>query len=454
MWEKSKKELTPPDLILELANKLNPSYDVTQVPLQIEKKKAYLLYIKTVVDGMTLQEVLIKPFYEMATQSHFEAYTNSLPNKAEPKNREELLLNITRGHVLVAINNQFVLLDLRKVSNDEVQDTIMEPTIHGPQLGFSEDLETNINLIRHRYNKSSLKFESLNLPDTSKKSAVIFYDEETVNQKILNSIKKKLNTLDMPLIQSTGDLKLFFNEKKYSLFPTMMLTERPDRITYNLTSGKIVLMVEGSPEAILAPVVFFDFMISIEDNYHNKWISIFTMTLRYIGLIICVILPALYVAVTSYNPEIFRIELALTVAGGRIGVPYSSFIEVMFMLIFMELLTEASIRLPKAVSATATTVGGLILGTAATEAALASNIMIIIVSAVAISTFVIPINEMSFSMRISRFLLLIFTWFFGFPGVIFGFLGLVMYMTNITSFGEPYLRITWQSKRKEIKVNK
>jgi len=153
-----------------------------------------------------------------------------------------------------------------------------------------------------------------------------------------------------------------------------------------------------------------------------------------------VILPGFYVGVATFSPAILRTELALTVAGSRIGVPFTPFIEVLFMLFFMELLVEASIRLPKAVSSTATTVGGLILGTAVTEAALASNIMVIIVAAVAISTFVIPVNELAFTIRIVRLLLLFVTTLFGMAGLTMGLLALVMYLTHLSSFGEPYLR--------------
>ncbi len=221
----------------------------------------------------------------------------------------------------------------------------------------------------------------------------------------------------------------------------MLQTERTDRITYNLSGGKVVLLLDGDSLVILAPAVFFDFMTSMEDNYHPYWVTKFAEILRYIGLVTCVIFPGLYVAIASYNPEIVRPELALSVAGSRIGVPYPSYVEVLFMLIVTELLTEASIpeasiRLPKAVSATATTVGGLILGTAATDAALTSNIMIIIISAVAISTFVIPINEMSFSIRVSKYIILLFATFGGMAGLMLGFIGFIMILSNKSSFEE------------------
>lgn len=210
-----------------------------------------------------------------------------------------------------------------------------------------------------------------------------------------------------------------------------------------------MILQDGSSQCLAAPVVFFDFMNTMEDDYHTVIISTFLRMLRYLGFFISLLLPSIYVGVTSYAPEVFRTELALTVAGSRMGVPFSSFVEVLFMLFFMELLLEASIRLPKAVSATATTVGGLILGTAVTEASLASNIMVIIVSAVAISTFVIPVNEMAFAIRIVRLLLIVITSIFGLAGLTLGFLVFILYLTSLDSYGEPYLRVYNYKKNKE-----
>lgn len=442
-----------PELVKRLINQLTASADIIQTPLQIEGKEAFLFFLKSVVDGPQLQSLVIKPFFELATENHFLHYINSLPNKVKVPAEKELLVELTKGNVLIIVDQQPFLLDIKKFTTDTPQDTSMEPTIHGPKSGLSESLETNINIIRHRYYKPSLMVDMSELEDVSKRPLAFLYDEDTVDQQVLKQVKDRLSALKSPLIQSTADLGLFLNKERISLFPVTLLTERPDRIIYNLAAGKIIILVEGSPQAILAPAVFYDFMVSMEDHYHSFWISFSTVILRYAGLFTCILLPALYVAITSFDPDVFRIELALTVAGSRIGVPYPSYIEVLFMLVFIELLTEASIRLPKAVSATATTVGGLILGSAVVEAALASNIMIIVVSLVAISTFVIPINEMSFSIRVTRFILLLNASLFGLAGVIIGFLGIIMYLTNKESFGKPYLKMYWKNRTEELKVN-
>jgi len=443
---------TAPELMENIFEKLNRSEDVLTIPLQLENNNAFILYLKTVVDGVKLQNIIIKPFFELKSMEFFSSYIQSLPDIVKMKTGEELLIQLMKGHVLIAIQDKFFLVDIKMITAGSPQQAVLEPTIYGPQLALSESIETNMNMIRNRYAEPSLIIESVQLTDKTHQSMVLLYDKKKVKQSVLDALRLKIEGMDNTLVESSGDLQLLLNSTKFSLFPTMILTERPDRITYNLSNGKIIIMMDGSPQAIVAPVIFFDFMVSMEDNYHSYWISLFTLTLRYVGLLTCILLPAMYVAVTSYTPDILRVELALSVAGSRLGVPYPSFIEVLFMLLFMEFLIESSIRLPKAISATATTVGGLILGTAATEAALTSNIMIIIVSAVAITSFVIPISEMSFAIRICRYLLLAFTTLFGTVGLMLGFLGIIMYLTNKDSFGEPFLKINWKSMKREKEV--
>lgn len=446
-------EKKAPPLFNALSNQFKPTSDVKQTPLQIEGHIAFLFYVSSVVDSDKLQQTIIRPFFEMASEKSYTSYIQSLPNQIKIPEYNKLLIQLSSGFVLIAIDKSMFLIDLRLVRNNEVQETIMEPTVHGPQRGLSEDIATSINVIRQRYHSASLMVEEVNKNDVSNRTIILLYDNDRVNKDVLTKVRSMIEKIETPLVQSAEDLQHFLNESKWTLFPTTMVTERPDRIVYNLVGGKVVIAIDGSPNVILAPVVFFDFMSSMEDIYHVSIVTTFTTVLRYVGLLTCILLPSVYVAMTSYNPDILRIELALTVAGSRIGVPYPSFVEVFFMLFFMELLTEASMRLPKAVSATATTVGGLILGTAATEAALTSTIMIIIISAVAISTFVIPINEMSFAMRITRFVLLIYTAIFGMIGLLIGFIWIVMFLASKRSMGVPYLRIPWKNKREELRMD-
>lgn len=437
------------ETIVWVKDQFKSSNEFTQKTLEIDDKLALVFYVQTLVDSEAIQKNIVKPFFEMSSEQHFNAYIQSLPQSKTVKSKEDLILDLMGGSVLLVIQNDLYILELSKKHNATVLENKLESTIHGSQLALSENLSVNINILRNNYHQPSLHVEQTVIGKENQMKLAMIYDKDKVNEKVLEEMKAKLDKIDKQLIQTGGQLLDYMNNSKHSLFPTLVLTERTDRIIYNIAGGKVVLLMDGSPHAILGPAVFFDFMTSMEDNYHTFWIVQFVKLFRYFGLFICVLLPGLYVATTSYSPEVFRTELTLSIAGSRTGVPYPSFVEVLFMLFFMELLLEASIRLPKAISATATTVGGLVLGTAATEAALASNIMIILVSAVAISTFIIPMNEMSFVMRIVRLILLFFATVFGLAGLILAFLGLILYLSNITSYGEPYLRFYNYRKSKE-----
>jgi hypothetical protein len=248
-----------------------------------------------------------------------------------------------------------------------------ETTVQGPQLGLSQDLDTSLNLLRHRYPKTTLKVETIVIGSSTKTQVAILYDDDLVEQDVLKEVKKDLQEINIDVLQSTGQLHNLLTKRKRTLFPNMLISERPDRVILNIAQGKVVLLMNGTPFALVAPAVFYDFFTAMDDLYQSYWISKFLLTLRYIGLMISVTVPAFYVAITSFNPELLRVQLAVSIAGSRAAVPYPSYLEVFFMLGIMEILTEASIRLPKYIGSTATTVGGLILGQAAQQAGLVST---------------------------------------------------------------------------------
>lgn len=437
------------EILLWIQEQFDRTDELTQKTLEYDNKHALLFYIKSLIDHELFQKLIVRPFFEMASEGQFSAYLTALPQFQRVESKEQVLLEITNGNLLIVIHNNLYLLDLKLFSNDSVNSTAVETTIHGSNLALSNNLMTNINLIRSNYQQPSLCIEYFNKGEVSQHQVAIIYDQDKVRVDALETIRERLQKVDKQVISATTQLNNYINDARFPLFPQMIMTERPDRVIYNIAGGKIILLVDGDAQSLAAPAVFFDFMSTMEDNYHTFWISIFIRILRYTGFFISLLLPGLYIGVTSFAPEVFRTELALTVAGSRMGVPFSSFIEVFFMLFFMELLLEASIRLPKVISATATTVGGLILGTAVTEASLASNIMVIIVSAVAVSTFVIPINELAFSIRFVRLLIILATSIFGLAGLTLAFLALITYLVNLNSFGEPYLRIYNYKKNKK-----
>ncbi|MBB6734998.1 spore germination protein [Cohnella zeiphila] len=402
----------------------------------------HLFYLKSICDDLKIQRDLVLPLYQADRAESYENYVRSLINQKTSSSPGQLLERVIKGEAIVCIEDTFIAnVPMKKPLNSSPGPAEVEVSVVGPKHAFSEELDTNMNVIRSRYTESSLTVERANLESHPKTEIAIFYDRELVDPEVLEGIKKDLKRIsDHIVIQAAGQLQRKMSPARRTLFPTVMITERPDRVVLNLSQGKVAILVQGTPFGIVAPAVFYDFMTAMDDVYSHYWTSRFLLVLRYIGLFFNLTMASFYVGLTSYNPEFLRVQLALSIAGSRAPVPYPSFIEVLFMLLMMELLTEASIRLPRTIGSTATTVGGLILGTAATQAGLVSNIMIIIVACVAISNFVLPINEMMFSMRVMKYVFLGITTIFGIMGLVIAFIGLIVHLTRKQNYGRAYLR--------------
>ncbi|MCP8615393.1 spore germination protein [Salirhabdus salicampi] len=430
---------------------MSSNKDVVKQELKLHDDNVTLSYVKEIVDPQLVQTMIVKPFFELKDVNDYYNYIESIMgNKINPT-EDEIINGTAKGDVSVEFKKSTILVPAKKTRTDVINEATVESTIQGPRLAFSEDIVANLNLVRSRYQNPNLTTEMHNIGTKSKMECALVYDETIVNKAVLELVTKRLKSIQEPIMESTEKLQNMLNEHKLKLFPISVITERPDRVVYNIGQGKIIIFLDGTPFTLIAPAVFWDFMTSMDDIYQPFWISQFIRGLRYTGLLIGLLLPALYVGIVSYNPELLRTQLAISITASRQGVPYPSYVEVLFMLFMMELLIEASIRLPKSISATATTVGGLILGQAATEASLVSTIMIIIVSAVAISNFAIPLNHMSFAMRVLKYVLLLFGVFYGLIGIAIGLMFLLLYMANLSSFGEPYLKVHLQGKPNEMK---
>jgi spore germination protein len=402
---------------------------------------AQLLYLKSICDEKQIQQRIIAPFVKVEAVDRFLEYIQSQAPLQLPENEHDLLQSIIRGEAILFLDEHLFMLPMKINVIREPDDTAIESAVLGGRKALSEEIGVSVNMIRSRYNDPALIVEETKVGSRTQTPLAIVYDGRYVDREILAQVKEQIAAIPLPVVTAASQLQRELTPSKRRLFPVLMVTERPDRAIYNLAQGKIVLLLDGTPFAVVLPAVFFDFFAAMDDLYFNYWVTKALLVFRYIGLFITLMLAPVYVAFTSYNPEFFRVQLALSIAGSRAPVPYPSYIEVLFMLLMMELLTEASLRLPKTIGSTATTVGGLILGQAATQAGLVSNIMIIIVAAVAISNFVIPNTEMSSSMRLVKYVFLLVTTMFGLLGLVLALIVFIAYLTSLDSYGKPYLKL-------------
>ncbi|MCM3129567.1 spore germination protein [Paenibacillus provencensis] len=428
------------DLLTSVRNQLERNGDYSERALESDNQLVKLIYLNSICDEKKIADQLIRPFYE--DPRRFAEYVRSFHGNKSLTEPGAAIDQMLSGRVcIITENNPILAVDMLDFKAKSLSEPSNEKVLHGPQHGLSAELRVSLNLLRNAYRKSSFIVENrtVGLPQSTKLSLV--YDQDIVSPALLQEMNRRLDDVKLEIVTNIGQLHQKFSKSKWSLFPLYMITERVDRILKNVQDGKVAVLLEGSPFALIAPAVFFDFFVSMDDITEPSLASRFFTTLRYIALTITTLFPSFYVLAVQYAPEMLRPQIALHLAGSRSMVPYPAIIEVMFMLILGEFLVEASIRLPKSVGQAATTVGGLILGEAASQAGFVSHIIIIIMSTVTISSFVIPISMMTTATRVVRYPMVLVTAFFGFVGFILGVLGLIVYLASLRSLGQPYFRL-------------
>ncbi|NOV04696.1 spore germination protein [Paenibacillus planticolens] len=428
-------------MIEQIRAELNNPSDLSYDTLDNGYLQMDLIYFPALCDQSSIKDGLLIPYSYCFDPEEFDRMINSNPNFGiadDPENWTQLLLN---GTLLFKIEDNVYRFNVQRKFQDKPDSVQIEASLQGPQTALTEDLDLNISLVRLRYNVPSLSVDQHIIGENSRTRVSVLYDKNLVNEEVLAVLNERISKLQIEILRAAGQLLQALTGKRHRFFPIILQTERPDRIAIMLERGKIALLQDGSRFGLVLPVRLFDFLHAMDDDYESFWMSQSLVILRYVAMLLTITLPALYIAIVSYNPEVLRVQLTLSIAGSRVVVPYPSFIEVFIMLFMIEALNEASLRLPRYIGSTATTVGGLILGQAIQEAGLVSSIMIIVTSVVAISNFVIPNNGFGYSVRFIKYLFVIVSIFYGLLGVVVSFFALIVYWCNLRSFGQPYLAL-------------
>ncbi|MGJ9458423.1 spore germination protein [Oceanobacillus sp. CF4.6] len=313
-----------------------------------------------------------------------------------------------------------------------------ETLIRGPRDGFVENIQTNIALIRRDIKDPNLRFTKHEVGKRSKQKLIVAYVEGITNPDIVNEINRRLETIDIDYASDSAYVEQWIEDSFLSPFPQLLDTERPDNVSAGLMQGKVAIIIDGSPFALIAPLSIGDAMHSMED-YTQRWIaSSFLRVLRYLSAFLAVFLPALYIALVSYHPGMLPSTLVYSIAATREGVPFPAAIEAIIMAITFEILHEAGVRLPKVIGQTIGIVGGLVIGEAAVSAGIVSPIMVIVTALTAIASFSVPSYSVTITFRGLRFAFMIAASFLGLYGIILVYLMLNIHLVNLKSIGVPY----------------
>jgi len=355
---------------------------------------------------------------------------------------DDIQNKLYRGFVAIQYSGQShpcMLVNAAASKGRSVTMPEIEFTVEGPKEAFVESLDVNLNLIRKRVPHSDLRIKELTVGSISKSRVAVVYIHGITNEQYLNTCIQRIEGVQFDQITDSTLLQQMIEDDSNSIFPQTIGTERPDYVAWAVSSGQICVLKDGSPTAVFAPVNLWLFFITYEDYYLPWIIASMLRLIRMFSVLFSVYASPLYVAVMTYHGQGISNVFLPTIISSRINVPFPPVVEVLIMELVIELLREAGARLPSKIGQTIGIVGGIVLGTAAVEAALTSNFLLIIVALSALASFTTPIFRMSATIRMLRFPFIFAAQIWGLLGIFICTFALVAHLLRLTSLGMPYL---------------
>jgi spore germination protein KA len=421
-------------------------FDIPTIP----ETRASIIFIDSLASRDTIDFAILQPLMLIAnlndgkTDDRLEMVKRRLlPGNqvTEVDNLRAVTEDVLSGATCLLIEESDIALSIetRSWEHRSIDKPSAEMVVRGPQEAFNETLKSNLALIRRRMRTPDLISEMLKVGTLSRVDCAVLYIEGLTNPELVDEVKRRILETKADHIQDTGILEQFIEEKPYVLAPQTISTERPDRMAAFLAEGYVGIMLDGSPFGLVLPATFWSLLQSAED-YFLRWpFGAFLRAIRTLALILAIFLPAIYLALTNFHPEMIPTDLLLAIAASREKVPFPTAVEVLIMEISIELIREAGVRIPGVIGPTLGIVGALILGQAAVAASIVSPILVVIVAITALGAFAVPNFNMAFAIRLYRFVYVLLAAALGFYGVAIGvFIQLTTYV-NLKSFGVPYM---------------
>lgn len=348
---------------------------------------------------------------------------------------------VMNGFVVILFDqlNQALGFPPQSIERRQITEPVNEPAVHGPREGTTEDLSLNLALLRSRIRNPAFKLEFLQSGSVTKGAICYGYLDEVVNPEVLAEFRRRVDSITEYEVLETSYIEDWIQDSTLSPFPQVRYTERTDTAAASVLDGKIIVLVENSPMIMICPAFLVDFMGTAEDYYVRSVFSSFIRLLRMSAFIIALMLPSLYIALSTFHPELIPTVLLLAIVDSREGIPFPAFIEALIMEASFELLREAGIRLPRTVGSAVSIVGALVIGQAAIMAKIASPIMVIVVALTGIASFAIPHYDLAITLRLLRFPFMIAASMLGGYGLMVACLLTLLHLTSLHSLGEPYL---------------
>lgn len=424
-------------IVKEIKTRVGTSNDYKIKDICIDGKTLTLFYNEVLTDSSSIDNFVLKSLLNLDRNS-FRTLDEHLPAINISKIKKNQIYDFVNNGFLIIFYKKIYAVEVKAKLDRGINNIQSELSLSGPKDSFSENYNTNLGLIRRRIKSCDLKVMNLDIGVRSKTKVGILYIDDIVDKKIVKRIDEVLRRIDIDGIIDSSYLKITLEGQK-SFFPTIMMSERPDKSAMALLEGKVVILVDMSPYALILPSFFIDFFHTTDDYYQKSFNTTFIRIIRFFAFLIAIFTPACYIAVTTRNYDIVPLDLLLMLKAGRTFVPFPAYIEALFMIVCFEILKESDIRMSNTSGSSISILGGLILGDAAVSAGIVSPIMIIVVAISSIAGLVFSSIELVNALRLYKIILLLLGTLLGIYGVIIGTIYMIYKLLTLKVFGIPYL---------------
>ncbi len=426
----------------EALKKLLPAEDILTFDFSSEKGLAFtVIYADAVTDKQLLGEQVVRPLLHYTGKPSAEEIKTKLTfsEVRTAKELRKLAEEVLAGNPVLLFEgmDEGIVVGTKKVFTRAIAEPSTDVAVKGPREGFIEDVKTNTSLVRRRLKTGELRIENIEIGRRSKTVVALCYLEGTSVEKTVKDVKKKLGEIDIDIVPDSSYLTHFLASRPYSLVKQIGTTEKPDIFCAKIAEGRVGLIVDGSPIALTLPYLIVEDFQSSEDYFVPPYRATFTRILRLLSLLVAIYLPAFYVSAQLFKLQLFPVKLLLTIAGSIRDIPFSPSLEMLLVLFVLEVLNEASIRMPKYVGMALSVVGALVLGETAVSAGFVSTPAIIIVAFSGIGLYAVPnlIEQTS----VLRLLMLLIAGSVGTYGIILATAFILLYLVTTENFGAPLL---------------
>ncbi|MGE7876652.1 spore germination protein [Peribacillus muralis] len=414
-------------------------------PLLEVKKEICMIYLETIVDKAAIQEHILRPLLQMNEMSAVHSI-HDITNTIEIANIQviyamnDLISHLTNGKTIVLIDgfNQCLSADTEDWKDRAFTFPQSQRVLKGPQIGFTELAKNNISLIKRCLKNENLVIEEQTIGEETNTSISLMYLADKVDHEILETLRDRVHSIELSSILDSSYIEESISGDQITSFPLVFTTERPDVTSGHLLEGKIAIVCDGSPNVLIVPALFIQFLQSPEDYYEK---SLFEMTrlIRIFSFIVSIYLIPFYIAFTLFHQELIPSELLINLAAQRQIVPLPVVLEVIVFMLLFQVVLESSIRLPTGITLAFSIIGTLILGQSAADAGLVQLASLVVVSATYVLNFAVPIHPFANSVKMIRFIFVFLASIFGIYGIMLGTFVLVNHLCSLKSFGVPYL---------------